>query len=140
MAEDIKHKEEAQDKKFRIGMVLFTVILAIVILGAATICIINDSDLTKATNNDIDGDWNSTLTTHSYVFIPKSNIDSLEFTFSIRDKSGKELQRIVKKVGDVKKGQQYTVSFSATEIKDFATLMNSDYTSLTVTGGKRKLI
>lgn len=100
----------------------------------------NNNPNNKATNNDIDGHWDSTVTTYAYVFIPKSNIDGLEVTFSIRDTNNKELQKIVKTVGNVKKGQQYTVSFNLSELQNFATLMDADYTKLTVTGGTKKLI
>mgnify|MGYP001080318738 FL=1 len=139
MADENKKIEESTAPKGNIVIGILITIIVIAIFGGIALYP-TDPYNQEATNNDIDGDWNSTLTTHSYVFIPKSNIDGLEFTFSIRDKDGNELQQIVKRVGDVKKGQQYTVSFSATEIKDFATLMNSNYTKLTVTGGKKKLI
>ena len=134
-------KATEQDKKnLIIGLTIAIIATVIIILAGALVANLTDKRNNKATNSDIDGDWNSTLTTYSYVFIPKSNINGLEFTFSIRDKNDKELQQIVKKVGDVKKGQQYTVTFTASEIKDFATIMNSSYTKLTVTGGTKKLI
>jgi len=140
MAEETQIQESKEDKRFRIGMIIFAILLSVIVLVACTISILSDSDLNKASISDIDGYWNSTVSEQSYVFIPKYNINGLEFTFSIRDKNNKELQTIVKTVGDVKKGQQYTVSISMTELKDFTTLMDTNYTQLTVTGGTKKLI
>ncbi len=140
MAEETQIQESKEDKRFRIGMIIFAILLSVIVLVACTISILSDSDLNKASISDIDGYWNSTVSEQSYVFIPKHSIDGLEFTFSIRDKNNKELQTIVKTVGDVKKGQQYTVSISMTELKDFTTLMDTNYTQLTVTGGTKKLI
>ena len=140
MSEETQIQESKEDKRFRIGMIIFAILLSVIVLVACTISILSDSDLNKASTSDIDGYWNSTVSEQSYVFIPKYNINGLEFTFSIRDKNNKELQTIVKTVGDVKKGQQYTVSISMTELKDFTTLMDANYTQLTVTGGTKKLI
>lgn len=122
------------------GLIVFITVVLLGLLITLVVAFATNNNTNQATNNDIDGNWNSTLTTHSFVFIPKCNINGLEFTFSIRDKDGKELQQIVKKVGDVKKGQQYTVSFNVAELQDFATLMDSKYTKLTVTAGTKKLI
>ncbi len=140
MSEETQIQESKEDKRFRIGMIIFAILLSVIVLVACTISILSDSDLNKASTSDIDGYWNSTVSEQSYVFIPKYNINGLEFTFSIRDKNNKELQTIVKTVGDVKKGQQYTVSISMTELKDFTTLMDANYTQLTITGGTKKLI
>ena len=142
MAEENKKIEgkAASSGKFEKGLAIVFAIMAIGALLFLIISGINDNSKQKATMNDIDGYWNSTVSEQSYVFIPKYNINGLEFTFSIRDKNNKELQTIVKTVGDVKKGQQYTVSISMTELKDFTTLMDANYTQLTITGGTKKLI
>ena len=102
MTDKNKIVKESTAPKGNIAIGILITIIVIAIFGGIALYQMGVFNQ-KATNNDIDGDWNSTLTTHSYVFIPKSNIHGLEFTFSIRDKDGKELQQIVKKVGDVKK-------------------------------------
>ncbi len=139
MAEENKKIEENTAPTGKVGIGITIVIVIVLIFGAFALYKIGVFDR-KATNTDIDGDWNSTLTTQSYVFIPKHNINGLEFTFSIRDKNNKELQTIVKTVGNVKKGQQYTVSISMSELQNFSTLMDANYTRLSITGGTKKLI
>ncbi|MCX4286701.1 MAG: hypothetical protein OSJ68_05365, partial [Clostridia bacterium] len=127
------------ETKGNVGIGILITILIILVFGGIGLFKLGVFDQ-KATNNDIDGNWNSTLATQSFVFIPKCNIDGLIITFSIRDKNNNELQTITKNIGDVKKGQQYTVSFNLSELQDFATLMDSNYTQLSVTGGTKKLI
>ena len=136
MAEEINTK-----KGINGGTVVLIAMITIfiVIMICMTIGLISGIDRT-ATTNDIDGYWNSNLTEHSFIFIPKQSIDGLVFTFSIRDKNNQELQKIVKEVGNVKKGQQYTVTLNLSELQDFATLMDANYTQLSVTGGTKKLI
>ena len=127
------------ETKGNVGIGILITILIILVFGGIGLFKLGVFDQ-KATNNDIDGNWNSTLATQSFVFIPICNIDGLIITFSIRDKNNNELQTITKNIGDVKKGQQYTVSFNLSELQDFATLMDSNYTQLSVTGGTKKLI
>ncbi len=136
MAEEINTK-----KGINGGTVVLIAMITIfvVIMICMTIGLISRIDRT-ATTNDIDGYWNSNLTEHSFIFIPKQSIDGLVFTFSIRDKNNQELQKIVKEVENVKKGQQYTVTLNLSELQDFATLMDANYTQLSVTGGTKKLI
>ncbi len=141
MVEETKNKKKYGSITIKQGLIIF---LSIIMIGILTFGIVQllllIPSTSKVSNEDIDGHWNSTLTTQSFVFIPKSNIKGLEVTFSIRDKNNQELQTITKIIGDVKKGQQYTVSFNITELQDFATLMDSNYTQLSVTGGTKKLI
>ena len=141
MVEETKNKKKYGSITIKQGLIIF---LSIIMIGILTFGIVQllllIPSTSKVSNEDIDGHWNSTLTTQSFVFNTKSNIKGLEVTFSIRDKKNQELQTITKIIGDVKKGQQYTVSFNITELQDFATLMDSNYTQLSVTGGTKKLI
>ena len=94
----------------------------------------------NATLSDIDGDWNNGLLDQSYVFIPKHDITNLEFTFSINNNENEVIKTIRKTVGDVKKGQQYTVTLSVSDLGDLDTMWNAKKTYLTVSGGRVALL
>lgn len=89
-----------------------------------------------ANNGDISGDWDSSLFDQKFVFIPKYNISNLEFTFLIKNKNDQVIKTITKTIGNVTKGQQYTVTLTTTDLGDLGTMWNARTTYLEVTGGR----
>lgn len=118
------------------GLIIFASIIAI---GLVVFGLILLSLLIPISEKVIDGKWETDSTTYVYVFEPTLNIYELEITFSFRDENDNELQTIVKKVGDVKHGQEYTVKIDVSELDNFATLIDVERTKLIVSNGKRKL-
>ncbi|MDE7164202.1 MAG: hypothetical protein K2O04_02100 [Clostridiales bacterium] len=51
------------------------------------------------------------------TFTPKKDIDGLKLKFVFQKSNGTQLQTIEKSVGNVKEGQQYSVTISITELK-----------------------
>lgn len=118
------------------GLLIF---ISLILIGLVLFGLVLLSLLIPISDKVIDdGYWESTSTTYNYVFEPTLNIYELEITFLIRDKNNNELQTIVKKVGDVKKGQKYSVSIDISELDGFATI-DVDCIKLTISNGKRKL-
>lgn len=142
MTEETKKSEKIYGSiTLKQGAIVFATIIAIgiALFGICQLALLLATPQ-NITNDDIAGHWNTGLTEYEYVFIPNANIEGLELTFSIKDEQNRELQKIVKTIGNVTKGTQYTVKLSAIEIKDFDTLRNADMIELSVTGGTRKLI
>ena len=118
------------------GLIIFASIIAIGLVAFGLILL---TLLIPISGKVIDGKWETDSTTYAYIFEPKLDIYELEITFLIRDENDNELQTIVKKVGDVKNGQKYTVSIDVSELNDFASQMDINHTKLIVSNGKRKL-
>lgn len=139
MAEENKEESTAPTGNVGKGITIIAVIIVTGILLFLLISAINNNSNNKATLADIDGDWNQTTTTQSYVFIPKSNIDGLEFTFTLKDKNNRTVDTITKTVGNVKKGQQYTVTINLLEVDDLSSFLSISTTSISVSKGTKKL-
>ncbi len=84
MTENIQKNEKIYGSiTLKQGLIIFCsiIMIGVILFGLCQLVILITTPK-AATNSDIDGDWNSTLTTHSYVFIPKSNIDGSCFYIS----------------------------------------------------------
>lgn len=92
-----------------------------------------------ARNSDISGDWNESLIEQNFTFIPKYDIVDLQFTFSINNKEGKVIKKVVKNIGNVNKGQQYSVKLTLSDM-GLDNIFSAYSTSLAVTGGRVTLI
>ena len=92
----------------------------------------------EATNDDVTINQGETnLLSYSFTFIPKSNINDLKFEISFYDEKQNK-SNITKNVGDVKKGQQYTVTINLTELS-LSQILSSEI-SIKVAGGKVAMI
>lgn len=134
--------EDNNQEKSKVGKIILAIfIIAIIgLLVFLLINAINNSPAQKATLNDIDGNWTQTATTQSYIFIPKNNIDGLEFTFTLKDKNNQTIDTIIKKVGNVKEGQQYTVTIDLLEVDSLSSFLNISTTLIKVSAGQKKII
>ena len=92
-----------------------------------------------ANNGDISGDWNDSLTEQKFVFIPKYDIVGLQFTFTVKNKKGETIKTVVKNIGNVTKGQQYTATLTLSDV-GLGTVFSANTTYLNVTGGRVRLI
>lgn len=71
---------------------------------------------------------------YQYTLIPNTDISGLELTFTFENETEKPITSKTKILGNVKKNQTYTFSFSVTEFS-FSQLSEIRYWSCTVTGG-----
>ena len=89
----------------------------------------------SATNNDINIDLSEEISLSvNYKILPNVNINDLEITFKYYDNNNNILSTKVKKVGNVTKGNQVTVTISLSEFS-FTDIFKINYTSAEVTGG-----
>ena len=134
-------KETNEKNKSNVGNVFIGLLLIILVIAIPTgiAYLVSHENIMQATMDDIDGYWNSSLTTIEYVFVPKHNIKSLRFEITICDKNKNELQTIYKTIGNVKKGQQYTVTVSIYEIDSLSTLWDSRYTGISIYSGTKSI-
>ena len=87
----------------------------------------NNSDIQLTQSDDIS-------LSYQYTLIPNTDISGLELTFTFENETEKPITSKTKILGNVKKNQTYTFSFSVTEFS-FAQLSEIRYWSCTVTGG-----
>lgn len=101
----------------------------------------NDNRTTyrDATTSDINGHWNETLTGQDFVFIPKHDIVNLQLTVYINNRDGEVIKKVVKDIGDVIQGRQYTVTLTISDI-GLGNIFSANSTTLKVTGGRVTLI
>ena len=102
------------------GCLIYAILLVVIIIVAVGVAIfaVNNSgenSITKATMSDIDGNWNQSLLSNTFTFIPSKNIKGLVLQFEIYDNNYNLKNTITKSIGDVKKGQQYTVTLTVDE-------------------------
>lgn len=116
-----------------VGLALLIIIILLIICNYPALQVQK-----KATLSDIDGNWTTETTKQTYTFIPKSNIDGLEFKFTLLDKNKQTVQTITKKVGNVIKGQQYTVTLSIYEIESISSFLNISYVQTEISNGTKK--
>lgn len=135
MTEEKQNQESSSKGCFIMAMVMIGLVIAVIVITILVYSNIGSGGIKRATMSDIDGHWNSTITTCEYVFIPKHNINDLTFAITICDDNRQELQTIYKTVGNVRKGQQYSVSFSVLEFQSFSTVWNASYTKISVSRG-----
>lgn len=95
------------------------IIFIVIVVGYAIFDRISENNspinqITQASMSDIDGNWTQSLFSNTYTFIPSKNINGLILQFEIYNDS-KLVNTIVKTIGDVKRGQQYTVTLTADE-------------------------
>lgn len=89
----------------------------------------------QATINDINIDTSQEISFNiNYVMIPYVDIDDLELQFKYYDNDKNLITTKTKSVGNVKEGNQYTVSVSLTEF-NFFDLFKINYTSVSVING-----
>ena len=135
MAEEKQNQESNSKGCLVMAAVMIGLVIAVVVITILVFSNLDSGGIKKATMSDINGHWNSTITTYEYVFIPKHNINNLTFEITIYDDNKQELQTIYKTVGNVLKGQQYSVSFSVSEFQSFSMLWNASYTEISVSKG-----
>ena len=87
----------------------------------------NNSDIQLTQSDDIS-------LSYQYTLIPNTDISGLELTFTFENETEKPITSKTKILGNVKKNQTYTFSFSVTEFS-FSQLSEIRYWSCTVTGG-----
>ena len=87
----------------------------------------NNSDIQLTQSDDISFSY-------QYTLIPNTDISGLELTFTFENEARKPITSKTKVLGNVKKHQTYTFSFSFTEFS-FSQLSDIEYWSCTVTGG-----
>ena len=68
-----------------------------------------------ATMSHIKGDWTQSMFSNTFTFIPSQNIKGLVLQFDIYNSNNKLINTITKTIGDVKQGQQYSVTLTADE-------------------------
>ncbi|MDE7108099.1 MAG: hypothetical protein K2O39_07240, partial [Clostridiales bacterium] len=92
-----------------------------------------------ATNDDVTiNEGQDNLLSYTFTFIPNNDIDNLEFEITFYDNNRKQLSDITKKVGNVKKGKQYSVTINLTELS--LKQIFSDYVSVRVSGGTTHIL
>lgn len=88
-----------------------------------------------ARNSDITVQSSGDLTINpKFTFIPSSDISGLRLCITLADKNKNTLSSETKYIGDVQKGQQYTISASVADLSFFDYLKIS-YLSVEVVGG-----
>ena len=102
------------------GCLIFAIVMLILIIGAILLGIfvyggLGNNGAKNATMSDIDGNWTQSLLSNTFTFIPTKNIKGLVLQFDIYDSNYKLLNTVTKSIGNVKKGQQYTVTLTADE-------------------------
>ncbi len=95
-----------------IGIVLVYILLSYIISQKENT---DTPNLLQADMSNISGNWTQGLFQNTYTFIPSCNIKGLVLRFEIYDSNYKIQNTIDKNIGDVKKGQQYTVTISIDE-------------------------
>lgn len=133
----VEEKDISEPKGKSYGCMV-TILTMITVLVVVVLCVyfFGTKD---ATNDDVTINQGETgLLSYSFTFIPKKDIDDLQFKISFYDSNGKYISDITKTVGDVKKGQQYTVTVNLTELSFSQAFSNK--ISVKVSGGKVALI
>ena len=118
------------------GLIIFA---SIVLIGLVLFGIILLTLLFPISAKTIDGEWETSETSYMYKFEPQLKIYELEITFSLKDANNNELTKIVKTVGDVKVGQEYTVIINFSELDEYANSVDIKNTIISISNGKRKL-
>lgn len=124
MSETIENKDVKTNKK-NIGCLVWIIVLLVVIVIPIIVgVIINNPNSSgrkqnnaQATMSDITGNWTNELLKSTFTFIPSCDIDGLELGFEIYDNDNTLLNRVIKQIGNVKEGQQYTVTITLDEYK-----------------------
>ena len=108
--------EQQSDAKgcFKIVVIVFLVIIGIIIFTIVAVSSANGGKIAQATMSDIDGNWTQSLLSNTFTFIPSKNINGLVLQFDIYD-GNRLVNTITKSIGNVKKGNQYTVTLTADE-------------------------
>lgn len=88
----------------------------------------------SATNSDIHVEMSDEVFSTSYKITPYCDIEDLEITVIFADSNRNTVAEKVKYVGDVKKGREYEVSVSITEL-GFLDIFKISQTTCRVTGG-----
>ena len=117
---------------------MVTIVTMLIIIVAVVLCLyfFGRKD---ATNDDVTiNEGQDNLLSYTFTFIPNNDIDNLEFEVSFYDSNRKHLSDITKKVGNVKKGKQYSVTINLTELS--LKQVFSDYVSINVSGGTTHII
>ena len=105
----------AEEKKGK-GCLFIACIILVAIVGIAIAISQSNYEIgPKATMSDIDGHWTESLLSNTFTFIPSKNIKGLVMQFDIYDSNNKLVNTVTKSIGDVKKGQQYTVTLTVDE-------------------------
>lgn len=130
-------ENEPQNNRSNRGLKIATAISIIIIIAVVIFCIVvpaknntknngtngnvvaDDSTsapkIFQASMSDISGNWTNGLFQSTFTFIPSCNIDGLAFRFKIYDDDYKLINTVDKKIGDVRKGQQYEVKLTIDE-------------------------
>ena len=118
------------------GIIILIVVVLVLAFFVFRSCISGKTG--KANMSDIQGYWTDNITSRTYTFIPNVNIEELEFEFVVYSSNKEPLQYIYKEIGNVKKGQQYTVTISITDLY-IQTMWEGSYIRVTVNKGLRTL-
>lgn len=130
------------EKQRKVGRILSTLFLIVVLTFDAVLLFIMymTGSLSRmfsreARNADISLDVSGDhVTSVNYLLMPKVDIGELELTFEYEDKNEGVIKSVIKQVGNVKKGYQYTVIVSLAEFT-FSELTKIKYQTCEVTGG-----
>ncbi len=119
----------------KFGIILSSIFLAYCIGGIIFISVGR-----KAKNEDVYINVNQEISLNMNFDIRSyKDIDDLEITFIFKDKNNRIFSQKVKKIGDVKRGSDYTVTIKFTEF-NITEIMKIDKVSAYVTGGRTSYI
>lgn len=127
---EIRHNKIPQRKTH--GCLISIIILAIIAIVLWGVFIFAKKD---ATNSDIIiNDSQQNLTSYMFIFTPNKDIENLQFEIAFYDNNKNYKSSIKKNIGNVEKGQKYTVKISINDLSINQAF--SDYISINVAGGK----
>lgn len=139
-----KYKQIHSHGVFKLLIIVALIIVSIFGIIKIASCITNpnntDQDINPfnrlANNSDIQSLTQSSdiSLSYQYTLITNTDISGLEVTITFQDNSKKPITSKTKILGNVKKNQSYTFSFSVTEFS-FSQLSDIYYWSGNVTGG-----
>ena len=115
---ETKQNNDINSSKKHAGCLVWIFILLVAVVVPVVVGVVvtqqnkNDNNSNRVTTQDIMGNWTNELLKSTYTFIPSCNIDGLVFRFEIYDGDNQKVNTIDKEIGDVKEGQQYTVTIT----------------------------
>lgn len=128
MSNETRENDNINSNKKHAGCLVWLVVLLVAVIIPVIIGVVisnNDKNDDNETNNrpsilqadmsDISGNWTQGLLQNTYTFIPSCNINGLVLRFRIYNSDYKLQNTIDKRIGDVRKGQQYTVTITIDE-------------------------
>ena len=117
MSETNQNNDVNSNKK-RAGCLVWIFILLVAVVVPVVVSVVvtqqnkNDNNSNRATMQDIMGNWTEGILQDTYTFIPSCDIDGLELRFEIYDENYNKINTVNKPIGNVKEGQQYTVTIT----------------------------